>query len=66
MLGRLLGVLFFFSFQNNCPTCVRQNTVALVACNAVNALPLVEARVGGTFVDVGLAVWAWEQRKKNT
>lgn len=37
---------------------VGQDAVALVACNIVNAGPLVEAWVGGTFVDVGLAVWA--------
>lgn len=39
---------------------VRQDTVALVACNVVDASPLVEAGVGGTFVDVGLAVWSGE------
>lgn len=37
-------------------TGVRQDTVALVARDVVNARPLVEAGVGGTFVDVGLAV----------
>lgn len=37
-------------------SCVRQNTVALVPCNIVNARPLVEAGVGGAFIDVGLAV----------
>lgn len=39
---------------------VRQDTVALVACNVVNACPLVEAGVGGAFIDVGLTVWASE------
>lgn len=51
-------IFFFLSSQKYFPTCVRQNAVALVACDAVDALPLVEARVGGAFVDVGLAVRA--------
>lgn len=57
-LSSIRHFFLFLSFQNDCPTCVRQNAVALVACDAVNALPLVETRVGGTFVDVGLAVRA--------
>lgn len=39
---------------------VWQDTVALVACDVVNARPLIEAGVGGTFIDVGLTVWPSE------
>lgn len=51
-------IFYFLSSQKYFPTCVGQNAVALVARDAVYALPLVEARVGGAFVDVGLAVRA--------
>lgn len=46
-------------------TCVGQRTVALVPGDIINAGPLVQAGVGGTFVDVGLAVWAYRKRIKN-
>lgn len=41
-------------------SCVGQRTVALVPGDIINAGPLVQAGVGGTFVDVGLAVRATE------
>ncbi len=44
-------------FQQYFHTRVRQDAVALVACHVVDARPLVEAGVGGTLIDVGLAVW---------
>lgn len=39
-------------------TCIGQRAVALVPGDIIDAGPLVQAGVGGTFVDVGLAVWA--------
>lgn len=50
-------------FRKYFPTCVRQNTVALVASDTIYALPLVQARVGGALIDIGLAVWACGQSK---
>lgn len=45
-------------FQSYFHTRVRQDAVALVACDIVDAGPLVEAGVRGTLVNVGLAVWS--------
>lgn len=39
-------------------TCVGQEAVAGVASNVINARALVQAGVGSTFVDIGLAVGA--------
>lgn len=41
-------------------SCIGQRAVALVPGDIIDAGPLVQAGVGGTFVDVGLAVWATE------
>ena len=41
-------------------SCIWQRTVALVSSDIINAGPLVQAGVGGTFVDVGLAIRATE------
>lgn len=45
-------------------TRVRQDAVALVPCDIIDAGPLVEAGVGGTFIDVGLAVRSWGQSRQ--
>lgn len=42
-------------------TCVGQRTVALVPGHIIDARALVQARVGRTLVDVGLAVGAWRE-----
>ena len=39
-----------------CHTSVRQQAIALVSSHTVNASSLVEAGVGGAFIDVSLAV----------
>lgn len=43
-------------------TCIGQRTVTLVPGDIINAGPLVQAGVGGTFVDVGLAVRAYRKK----
>lgn len=43
-----------------CGSCIGQRTVALVPSDIIDAGSLIQAGVGGTFVDVGLAVRATE------
>lgn len=45
-----------------CGSCVGQWTVAVVPGNVIDAGALVQARVGCTLVDIGLAVGAWRER----
>lgn len=47
-------------------TRVRQDAVALVPRDVIDAGPLVEAGVGGAFVDVGLAVRSWGRSRQLT
>lgn len=54
------------NFYQHFHTCVREDTVALVPCNIINAGPLVQAWVGGTFIDIGLAIWACRTQIKHT
>lgn len=51
--------------RGSCPlTCVGQEAVAGVAGHIVNARALVQARVGSTFIDIGLAVGSWVRKKE--
>lgn len=51
--------------RGSCPlTCVGQEAVAGVAGHVIDARALVQAGVGGTFIDIGLAVGSWVRKKE--
>lgn len=60
------GVKYSQQFSQYFNTCVREDAVALVPSNIINAGPMVQARVGGTFIDISLAVWACRTHIKHT